>query len=806
MEKKSIKKSSFTTNTVSLKNSDISITGSANILADKEAPSTFVAKLRDSEVSYEYEVKWTDSQWHVAISITPSHFSSGTWDFYLMDTEGTRYRLKTAEDCYLAGDTLILQPGENGSNALSFYETVKGSLSMKVKLATVSIESFYAQLDDVGTGVVRVSGSAGNEFRQVFAQFVWINRSNKDLYRLPVKLNDHGEFETELDYKSLIPDTRLNSQWDLFLEVEKNGVLQLLRVKASSEELKENSRYLYKDETLYTIFFYSTVKGNVSVHFRKSQIMRELISCELIEDKLTLKGFGYLEAISLDRSTVQNRSLIVENQETGSRNSYPLPGIAHDGLEPMYSMAGFDIELSINEIYQSLCNSSISKDRYDFYLQITHDDEIYERKLGFKQFTYKKDGFLKQSAFKLKGNQVKVYSAVTPKGNLLIKTQTFSMKEQLYLKMNQIKPKLGGKEIWLIGERPDTAQDTGYHFFKYMRAKHPEVDAYYVIDPESADYGRVSELGNVLEVGSLKHLRIAASATAFIGSHDLEYIMPLVNPAELESYRIGKRVFLQHGVFGRKNVEYHKYYYEYPFKLFCVSSGHEKRIIEDVLEYTGDEVQITGLSRFDELMEDRTQNSAERRRSILVMPTWRDWLTTDEAFARSAYFEQYRALLANERLMALLEEHELTLDFYPHYRMQGYIEHFETLAGNRVHIIRKGEQRVQELLQDADLLVTDYSSVSFDMNYMKKPVVFYHFDSRAFFTNGILRPLEETFLGDIAQTADQVIDAIEDAVRREFNERKDIADKKNLIFDHMDTQNCERIYEAIMTMDTQKEE
>ncbi len=42
-------------------------------------------------------------------------------------------------------------------------------------------------------------------------------------------------------------------------------------------------------------------------------------------------------------------------------------------------------------------------------------------------------------------------------------------------------------DIWLIGERRDTAQDNGIKFFKWLQ-NHTNIEAYYVIDPHSNDY------------------------------------------------------------------------------------------------------------------------------------------------------------------------------------------------------------------------------------------------------------------------------------------------------------------------------
>lgn len=43
------------------------------------------------------------------------------------------------------------------------------------------------------------------------------------------------------------------------------------------------------------------------------------------------------------------------------------------------------------------------------------------------------------------------------------------------------------KSIWLISERGTDARDNGYHFFRYLREKHPEIECYYVITKDSPD-------------------------------------------------------------------------------------------------------------------------------------------------------------------------------------------------------------------------------------------------------------------------------------------------------------------------------
>src|SRR5699024_12143472 len=105
------------------------------------------------------------------------------------------------------------------------------------------------------------------------------------------------------------------------------------------------------------------------------------------------------------------------------------------------------------------------------------------------------------------------------------------------------------------------------------------------------DIKNIEKLGNVIFSGSLKHFRIASIANAFRTSHDADYILP-IKGEELTNFTNGKRVFLQHGVLGRKNVEYHKKYYNYPFNLFCIISEAEKKMVMRKMKYTDKNVKI----------------------------------------------------------------------------------------------------------------------------------------------------------------------------------------------------------------------
>src|SRR5699024_9906171 len=97
---------------------------------------------------------------------------------------------------------------------------------------------------------------------------------------------------------------------------------------------------------------------------------------------------------------------------------------------------------------------------------------------------------------------------------------------------------------------------------------------------------------------SKKHFEVSSKANVLISTHDLENILPYKTAKNFWGYENSVRIFLQHGVLGRKKVEYDKNNYELPFHLFNVSSTNEKYdIVVNQLGYEPKEVAVTGLPR-----------------------------------------------------------------------------------------------------------------------------------------------------------------------------------------------------------------
>ncbi|MEB7965753.1 CDP-glycerol glycerophosphotransferase family protein [Mammaliicoccus sciuri] len=425
----------------------------------------------------------------------------------------------------------------------------------------------------------------------------------------------------------------------------------------------------------------------------------------------------------------------------------------------------------------------------DLFITIREQNDIVRReKIRYRTAKYKKDMYFSSKIIKENNKEIYYLSTITPFKN--IKLERFSItSNQLRVMSNDEK----NPNIWLIGERFDTAQDNGIVFFNWLR-ENTSIDAYYVIDENALDYQNIKHNKKVLKFGSLEHFKIASKAKVLASTHDFENILPYKPAKGFFGYEDTLKVFLQHGVLGRKSVEYHKNYYDLPFDIFNVSSMSEKYdVVVNEMGYDKENVYISGLSRFDNLP---IANDNKKIKKILIMPTWRDWLNSDFAFENSEYLERYLSLIKNKKLNQLIENNNVEINFYPHYRAQSYFKLFLMNNEIKVQYIELGEKTVQSLLIEHDLLITDYSSVSFDFTYMNKPVIFYHFDVERFFRKGILRPIHETFLGDIFYDEKKLVNQIYDYVINDSFKKVEL--EKDSIFKHIDKSNNERIYNSII--------
>ncbi|GEK34802.1 CDP-glycerol glycerophosphotransferase family protein [Kurthia sibirica] len=353
------------------------------------------------------------------------------------------------------------------------------------------------------------------------------------------------------------------------------------------------------------------------------------------------------------------------------------------------------------------------------------------------------------------------------------------------------------KPVWIVGERPYKAQDNGLRFFEYLRSHHPEIDAYYVIRQDSAELENVSACGNIVYYKSAQHFELMAKADFICGTHHPDFLYPN-RSKKFTKILHAKQIFLQHGVLGVKNITefYSKKIKDFNTDLFITSSEREKEIVMKDMGYESYEVAVTGLPRFKRLFD----GEIPVKKQILIIPSWRDWLTNEELFLQSDYYERYSSLLNNERLLALKEQ-GVDILFCLHPNMQRFT-HLFTIP-KEITIILQGERIVQDLLKESALLITDYSSVAFDFSFLHKPVIYYQFDRSRFLGKYPSHlDIDKTLPGYISSLEDEVVDEVWSSYSSNFEMTDHYKELANSFISQRDDQSNERIFEAIMAIPT----
>jgi len=140
--------------------------------------------------------------------------------------------------------------------------------------------------------------------------------------------------------------------------------------------------------------------------------------------------------------------------------------------------------------------------------------------------------------------------------------------------------------------------------------------------------------------------------------------------------------------------------------------------------------------------------------------------------------------------------------FYPHRHMQKHIEKF-CPDNKKIRPASDGEYEIQDLLISSQLLITDYSSVYFDMFYMKKPVIFYQFDEEEFrkyhYESGWFDYHNNPF-GNTYPDCDAVLDELEKYIRNRFSVSEEFERAHQAEFELYDTKNSERIYYSLRSV------
>lgn len=365
---------------------------------------------------------------------------------------------------------------------------------------------------------------------------------------------------------------------------------------------------------------------------------------------------------------------------------------------------------------------------------------------------------------------------------------------------------------WLLMDRVHKADDNAEHLYRWLRAQ-PEFTRplYFVLTPDSPDWERLESDGfALLPYGSNHHAMALFRAEWLISSNAEGRVFDALRTKFFFGLPRHKFAFLQHGI---TKDDLSTYMNGVPADLFVTSTAQEyESVLGGSYKFTRREVVLTGFPRHDTLLAKAAARPP--RRLLAFCPTWRQYLYGTEAhipgldaeeaarFMQSDYFKAWNAVTASTRLARLAQEHGYELVFFPHPLVSRFVPLFAN-AGAFSFKEYNAVRSVQDILVDAALLVTDYSSIAMDAALLGRPVAYYQFqETPAFFdshlyTKGYFEYSRDGF-GPVQPDMEGLIAYLEAQMSRDCRREAVYEERAERFFTLKDGQSCKRTYEAIL--------
>ncbi|EFO4761704.1 glycosyltransferase [Campylobacter coli] len=356
-------------------------------------------------------------------------------------------------------------------------------------------------------------------------------------------------------------------------------------------------------------------------------------------------------------------------------------------------------------------------------------------------------------------------------------------------------------DIWLLMDKDYEADDNAEHLYRYIMQNHPKQKIAFALKKESSDWERLEKEGfNLIEFGSFEFERIIKKASKVISSHCDEYLTKYITNRS-------QFVFIQHGVILNDLSRWLNFK---KINLFITSTQAEYDSIANdynCYKFGKKEVVLTGLARHDALLKNNRSNVKQ----ILIMPTWRKNIVNSVVansgkrklnldFKQTMYFKKYNSLINNNLLKKVCQEYGYTIVFNPHPNIMPYLKEFN--FPSYIKIANQNES-LQKLFCNSSLMITDYSSVAFEMAYLEKPVIYYQFDKEEFFISqwqkGYFDYKKDGF-GPVVENEENLLKELESLLQNDCKPFGVYKDNIDSTFVFKDGRCCERIYAMLENM------
>lgn len=363
------------------------------------------------------------------------------------------------------------------------------------------------------------------------------------------------------------------------------------------------------------------------------------------------------------------------------------------------------------------------------------------------------------------------------------------------------------KEIWLISDRINKADDNGEAFFKYCNENNKPVNTYFVLRKDSADYADVAKYGKMLDYLSWKHKICHLLADKLISAAADDFVYNPFWSNEKYYHDIlcrQKRVFLQHGIIKDDLSDWLNRYNKNLSVFVTAAKPEYDSIVNGKYFYDDKTVKLTGLCIFDRLQDNK-------KKIITIMPTWRSSLSSndeyfidgikkyDNSLLETQYYRFYNSLINGSQLLKHAEQYGYLIQFMPHPNLINYIHWFE--HDERVKFCSIND-KYRNIFSVSSLIITDYSSVAFDFAYLRKPVIYCQFDKEKVFNGGHIYnkgyfDYEKDGFGEVEYDLEGTVNRIIEYMKNGCELKDKYRHRIDSFFAYGDRDNCRRVYDEL---------
>lgn len=353
-----------------------------------------------------------------------------------------------------------------------------------------------------------------------------------------------------------------------------------------------------------------------------------------------------------------------------------------------------------------------------------------------------------------------------------------------------------GRNVNLFYEKfSEKAEEGAFDLFLMARDSQSSRN-YYIIDEHSEDYQRIRGEKNVVRKYSLKYYWLL---------YRVNYYISTEAPAHLNLLRSNNKyfrkstcehpfIFLQHGVTYLKCQGPTSTFVagkEGEPQYIIVGSEKEKDAVCDMLKLPEERIWNTGLPIFSKIDYKHINQDSEDK--AVIMLTWKTYEEHLQDFEQSEYYKN--VIRIYQMLSRYLEPSKIII--VPHPKVVDLLARTDMKDS-------VWKKPISEVLGVTKLLVTDYSSVCYNVFYQGGGVVFYQPDLELYeMESGRLIPSDDEYIG--ARVFDP--EALEEVLQNIIQDGRIILDKARTsehearyqsINEFSDGENLARIYRKLV--------